>query len=144
LSNFTLSALPQQLFIEPLYLLNSLNICQGVTKHSKHFKNAQNHTSFGNIFLHIGKLEQVLRLSLMVTLKQWLLAPTSRDSRDSQITCANLARPVTFFSKMACDECQRVWRVLAKRLGVCRGVWWVLPKVDMFGRVLALTKYAQE
>ena len=101
--------------------------------------------SFGNIFfLHIGIIEQVLRLSLTVTFKQWLLAPTSRDSRDSQITCANLARPVTFFSKMACDECQRVWPVLAKRLGVCRGVWRVLPKVDIFGRVLALTKFARE
>ena len=43
--------------------------------------------------------------------KQWLLAPNLRDSR---VTRANLARRVTFFSKMAFGECRRVWRVRAK------------------------------
>ncbi len=32
--------------------------------------------------------------------------------RDSLNTCANLARRVTFFSKMAFDKCRQVWRVL--------------------------------
>jgi hypothetical protein len=58
--------------------------------------------------------------------KQWPLAP---NSQDSLITRANLARRVTFFSKMAFGECWRVWRVLATRLGKCWRVWRVLAKV---------------
>ncbi len=46
--------------------------------------------------------------------KQWPLAP---NSRDSLITRANVSRQVTFFSKMAFGECQRVWRVWAKQVG---------------------------
>jgi hypothetical protein len=42
--------------------------------------------------------------------KQW------PNLRDSLITHTNLARRVTFFSKMAFCECRRVWRVLAKLL----------------------------
>ncbi len=41
-------------------------------------------------------------------IKQWPLAP---NSWDSLITHANLARRVTFFSKMAFGKCRRVWRV---------------------------------
>ena len=48
--------------------------------------------------------------------KQWPLAP---NLREWQITRANVARRVTFFSKTAVGECWRVWRVLAKRLGEC-------------------------
>ncbi len=51
-----------------------------------------------------------------VLIKQWPLAPNSREWR---ITRANVARRVTFFSKTAVGECWRVWRVLAKRLGEC-------------------------
>ncbi len=36
--------------------------------------------------------------------------------RDSRVTRVNLARRVTFISKMAIGECRRVWRVLAKWL----------------------------
>ena len=45
--------------------------------------------------------------------KQWLLANLTRVSR---ITRANLARRVTFFSKMAFGKFRRVWRVRAKLL----------------------------
>ncbi len=121
LSHVTLSALPHQLFIKPLYLLNSLN---------------KSHKFWKSFFAHWQTWT-----SLRVTFKQWQLTP---NLGDSQITRANLARGVTFFSKMDCDECQQVLRVLAKRLGVCRGVWRVLPKVDIFGRVLALAKFARE
>ncbi len=58
-----------------------------------------------------------------IYIKQWLLAP---NSRDSQITRANLARRVTFLSKMALGECWRVRPVLTTRLGECRWVWRVL------------------
>ncbi len=54
--------------------------------------------------------------------KQWPLAP---NSRESLITCANVSRQVTFFSKMAFGECQRVWRVRSKQVGKCRRVWRV-------------------
>ncbi len=54
--------------------------------------------------------------------KQWPLAP---NSREWQITRANVSRRVTFFSKMAFGECRRVWRVRATRLGKCRLVWRV-------------------
>jgi hypothetical protein len=54
-----------------------------------------------------------------VLIKQWPLAP---NSRDSLITRANVSRRVTFFSKMAFGECQRVWRVRAKQVGECRQV----------------------
>jgi len=55
--------------------------------------------------------------------KQW---PLVQNSQDSLITRANLARRVTFFSKMAFGKCRRVWRVLATRLGECQRVWQVL------------------
>ncbi len=45
--------------------------------------------------------------------KQWLLVKLARVS---QITRANLARRVTFFSKMAFGKFPRVWRVLPKPL----------------------------
>ena len=43
---------------------------------------------------------------------------------------ANLARRVTFFSKIAFGKCRRVWRVLAKQVGEYWGVWRVLSKHD--------------
>jgi hypothetical protein len=49
----------------------------------------------------------VLKL-FCITTKQWPLAPYSPEL---QITLANLARRVTFFSKMAFGKCLRVWRV---------------------------------
>ena len=54
--------------------------------------------------------------------KQWPLAPNSQEWR---ITRANVARRVTFFSKMAFGECLRVWRVLGKWFGKCWRVWRV-------------------
>ena len=57
--------------------------------------------------------------------KQWPLAP---NSQDSLITHANVSRRVTFFSKIAFGECQRVWWVRAKQVGECRQVWRVLAK----------------
>jgi hypothetical protein len=45
---------------------------------------------------------------IIVQIKQWPLAPNSRDSLNTR---ANLARRVTFFSKMAFGECRRVCRV---------------------------------
>jgi hypothetical protein len=57
-----------------------------------------------------------------IKIKQWPLAP---NSRDLLITCANVARRVTFFSKMAFGECRQVWRVRAKQVGKCRQVWRV-------------------
>ncbi len=68
--------------------------------------------------------------------KQWPLAP---NLRDSLITCANVSRRVTFFSKMVFGKCQRVWRVWAKQVdecrrvganqvGECRRVWRVIAK----------------
>ncbi len=54
--------------------------------------------------------------------KQWPLAP---NLRDLLITLGNVSRRVTFFSKMAFGECQRVWRVRAKQVGECQRVWWV-------------------
>ena len=54
--------------------------------------------------------------------KQWPLAP---NLRDSLINRANVSRRVTFFSKIAFGECQRVWRVRAKQVGECRRVWQV-------------------
>ena len=62
---------------------------------------------------------------LWVLSKQWPLAP---NLWKWQITCANVSRRVTFFSKMAFGECRRVWRVPAKVLGKCRQVWRVLAK----------------
>jgi hypothetical protein len=61
-------------------------------------------------------------LLLCIKIKECPLAPNLRDSR---LTCANLSRRVTFFSKMAFGECRRVWRVRATRLGECRRVWQV-------------------
>ncbi len=52
-------------------------------------------------------------INLLLQIKQWLLAP---NLRDSQITRANLARRVTFFSKIAFGECWRVWQVLQNSL----------------------------
>jgi hypothetical protein len=69
----------------------------------------------------------ILKLRLYFSwfwIKQWPLAPNSRDSR---VTRANLSRRVTFFSKMAFGECRRVWRVRATRLGECWRVWRVRP-----------------
>jgi hypothetical protein len=54
-----------------------------------------------------------------ILFKQWLLAT---NLRDSQITRANLARQVTFFSKLAFGKCRRVQ---AKVLGKCQRVWQV-------------------
>jgi hypothetical protein len=54
--------------------------------------------------------------------KQWPLAPNSREWR---ITRVNVARRVTFFSKMAFGECRRVWRVLSKWFDECWRVWRV-------------------
>ncbi len=101
--------------------------------------------------------------------KQWPLTPNSRDSLNTR---ANLARRVTFFSKMAFGECWRVWRVRAKQVGECRQVWQVranqvgecrrvwrvrhisekghfgeysnLPKMANFWRVLKFAKFAGE
>ncbi len=54
--------------------------------------------------------------------KQWPLAP---NLREWQITRANVARRVTFFSKMVFGECRQVWRVLGKWFGECWRVWRV-------------------
>ncbi len=48
-----------------------------------------------------------------IYIKQWLLA---KSARVSQITRANLARRVTFFSKMTFGEFWRVWQVRGKSL----------------------------
>jgi hypothetical protein len=72
-------------------------------------------------------------------LKQWPLAP---NSRDSLITRANVSRRVTFFFKNGLwrmsaslarrakqvGECRRVWQVRANQFGECRRVWRVLAK----------------
>jgi hypothetical protein len=63
-----------------------------------------------------------LRLTSFVEIKQWPLAPNSREWR---ITRANVARRVTFFSKMAFGKCRRVWQVLSKWFGECWRVWQV-------------------
>jgi hypothetical protein len=54
--------------------------------------------------------------------KQWPLAPNLQEWR---ITRANVARQVTFFSKMAFGKCRRVWQVLGKWFGECWRVWRV-------------------
>jgi hypothetical protein len=63
-----------------------------------------------------------VHISLLVTAKQWPLAP---NLRDSLVTRANVSRRVTFFSKTRQSACSRVWRVRATRLGECRRVWRV-------------------
>jgi hypothetical protein len=55
------------------------------------------------------QVNSLLKKEKRLTIKQWPLAPNLRDSLK---TCANWAWRVTFFSKMAFGECQRVWRVL--------------------------------
>ncbi len=62
---------------------------------------------------------------ISINVKQQLLVP---NWRKSQITRANLARRVTFFSKMAFGDCRQVRRVLAKQFGECWRVWRVLAK----------------
>jgi hypothetical protein len=51
--------------------------------------------------------------------KQW---PLACHLPELLISRPNLAWRDTFFSKMAFDKYQRVWRVLAKLLGECRQV----------------------
>ncbi len=105
--------------------------------------------------MYVMDCNNVMKCFYFIFSKQWLLVP---NLRDSLITCANLARKVTFFQKLAFGECRQVWRVLAKRLGECRVVWGVshisekhhfckcvyLPKVQKFWRVVALAKFALE
>ncbi len=59
-------------------------------------------------------------------LKQWPLAPNLRDLR---ITRTNLARWVTFFSKMAFGKCWRVWQIRANQVGESRRIWRVRAKL---------------
>jgi hypothetical protein len=50
------------------------------------------------------------------------------NSRDPQITRANIARRGTFFSRMAFGKCWRVWRVRANQVGESRRIWRVQAK----------------
>jgi hypothetical protein len=75
------------------------------------------------------------------SLKQWPLAP---NSREWQITRANVARQVTFFSKMAFGECRRVWRVSHISENSHFGEYLHSPKTASFARVLKFAKFAGE
>jgi hypothetical protein len=87
-----------------------------------------------------------------IGIKQWPLAP---NSQEWQITRANVARQVTFFSKMAFGKSQGVWRVRATWLGECRRVSHISengrfgeyshsPKMVNFRGVLKFAKFAGE
>ena len=70
--------------------------------------------------------------------------PLAQYLRDSLITHMNLARRVTFFSKMAFGECWLVWQVpkISGKGHFDKGEY--SPKIDIFCQVLALAKFARE
>ncbi len=101
-------------------------LCQNLTKIIETLNLVPNQT-----------FDLLIKNSILCQTKQWPLAPNLRDSLNTR---ANLARRVTFFSKMAFGECRRVWRVRSKQVGECQGVWWVratrLGKCQQVWRVL--------